>query len=135
MPLQALFEARALSPPRHQGGSTEPVGRRKALDRRMWVKMYIGEGQRTAERGRKAREALWAVRAGIRVACEPRATLRSHICTAWKLQTGVAACACPVLLSSRRTRGTMRLIMKNMLIVNISHAHSEYAIQLWMVKI
>ena len=87
-------------------------------------------------RGRKAREVVWAVGAGIPVACEPRATLRSHLHRLGaSAQMGVAACACPVLLSSRRTRGTMRLIMKNMLIVNISHAHSEYAIQLWMVKI
>ena len=32
-----------------------------------------------AERGRKGRQVIWAVGAGIPVACEPRATLRSHL--------------------------------------------------------
>ena len=40
----------------------------------------VGQCRRgAAERGRKGREVVWAVGAGIRVACEPRATLRSHV--------------------------------------------------------
>ena len=40
----------------------------------------VGQCRRgAAERGRKGRGVLWAVGAGIRVACEPRATLRLHV--------------------------------------------------------
>ena len=61
-------------------GSICRLGRRKQLDRRM---RDVGQCRRgAARRGAtrvRSREVVWAVGAGIRVACEPRATLRSHV--------------------------------------------------------